>query len=61
LLEKDRKKRLGQKGDSEEVLGHPFFKDLDLDKLIKKQLEAPFIPKLQSEQVTSYFSLGVRT
>jgi len=36
LLDKDRKKRLGYINDVDEVLGHSFFKDIDLEKLIKK-------------------------
>ena len=44
LLEKDRKQRLGQKNDVEEVLGHPFFKDVDREKLLSKQIEPPFKP-----------------
>eukprot|EP00347_Sterkiella_histriomuscorum_P024519 403330825 len=55
LLEKDRKKRLGQKNDVDDVLGHPFFKGIDLEKLIKKELPPPFIPKLQSEYDLSNF------
>jgi hypothetical protein len=30
LLSKDRKTRLGQKGDADEVLAHRFFKGIDL-------------------------------
>lgn len=48
LLEKDRKQRIGSKGDSEEVLAHPFFKGIDLEKLIKKELEPPFKPETKS-------------
>ena len=44
LLIRDRKQRLGQKGDMDEVFSHPFFANLDLEKLIKKELEAPFKP-----------------
>ena len=29
LLERDKKKRLGQKGDIDEVLSHPWFKEID--------------------------------
>lgn len=47
LLEKDRKQRLGQKKDVEEVIGHPFFKDLDIEKLLKKELVPPYIPKVE--------------
>jgi hypothetical protein len=28
----------------EEVLGHPFFKDIDREKLLSKEIEAPFKP-----------------
>ncbi len=38
--------RLGQKGDADEVLAHPFFADIDLKKLQMKELQAPFIPIL---------------
>jgi serum/glucocorticoid-regulated kinase 2 len=55
LLEKDRKKRLGQKEDVEEVLGHAFFRGLDMDKLLRKELEPPFKPPLQSEYDLSNF------
>ena len=37
--------RLGAIKDSEEILSHPFFADLDLMKLQIKELKAPFIPK----------------
>lgn len=36
LLAKDKTKRLGFKDGGKEVLGHPFFADLDLEKLEKK-------------------------
>ena len=45
LLNKDKSKRLGVKG-GDEVLGHPFFAELDIDKLMQKQLKAPFLPKI---------------
>lgn len=48
LLEKDRKQRLGQKNDVEEVLGHPFFKDVDREKLLSKLIEPPFKPQIKS-------------
>jgi serum/glucocorticoid-regulated kinase 2 len=35
LLAKDKTKRLGYKDDGAEVLRHPFFKDLDLEKLAR--------------------------
>ena len=36
LLDKNRKKRLGQTGDVQEVLSHPFFAGLDQEALLKK-------------------------
>ena len=44
LLLKDRKERLGQKGDADEVLGHKFFQGMDLKKLLDRKLPADFIP-----------------
>jgi hypothetical protein len=34
LLQKDRKKRLGQKGDMEEILSHKFFEGIDREALL---------------------------
>jgi len=36
LLIKDKTKRLGAQGRGEEVLAHPFFKDINLEKLLQK-------------------------
>lgn len=44
LLQKDRKKRLGQSKDAEEVLNHKFFEGLDLKKLLAREIQAEFIP-----------------
>lgn len=44
LLLKDRKKRLGQKGDAEEVLSHKFFEGLDVKKLMSREIKAEFVP-----------------
>ena len=44
LLSKNRKKRLGAQADVSEVLSHPFFEGLDIDKLLHKQLEPPYKP-----------------
>mmetsp|Transcript_32610 Transcript_32610/g.24092 ORF Transcript_32610/g.24092 Transcript_32610/m.24092 type:complete len:87 (-) Transcript_32610:3-263(-) len=45
LLVKDPSKRLGQKADMDEVFAHEFFQGLDLEKLLSKELEAPFKPQ----------------
>lgn len=43
LLDKSSKTRLGSNGYLE-VLSHPFFAEIDTEKLLKKQLEAPYKP-----------------
>jgi hypothetical protein len=40
--------RLGRNG-PEEIMSHPWFSDLDFNKLIKKQLTAGYIPECKSE------------
>jgi hypothetical protein len=44
LLEKDRTKRLGCKGGMKEVLSHPLFKDYNVEKFYKRELDPPFTP-----------------
>lgn len=46
MLSKDRRQRLGCNGDLDEVLMHPFFADLDMNKLLQKKLPAPFVPAI---------------
>ena len=50
LLHKDKKKRLGSKSDAAEILCHPFFGDIDLAKLSKKEIEAPILPKILTDE-----------
>lgn len=42
LLEKDKTKRLGAVGDMTEILEHPFFASLNIEKLLKKELVPPY-------------------
>ena len=46
LLVKSRKGRLGQKGDSEEILAHPFFEGLDMDELLARKIKPEFVPEV---------------
>ena len=48
LLDKDKRKRLGCNG-VEEILGHPWFKDLDLEKLQKRELAPSYKPELSHD------------
>ena len=49
LLEKNKKKRLGAQRDVQEILEHPFFAGLDIDKLMKKQLVPPYMPEISDD------------
>ena len=49
MLNKDRKQRLGQNNDVNDILLHPWFKDLDIDKLLKKKLAAPYVPTVEGK------------
>jgi len=46
LLVRDRKKRLGYKNDSKDILAHGFFKNINIKKLINKELKAPYKPEV---------------
>ena len=49
LLEKDKRKRLGAQGDVADILEHPFFKGLDIEKLKNKQLKPPYQPVIKND------------
>lgn len=49
LLEKDKSKRLGAKGDIDEVMSHPFFASLDIPLLLKKELVPPYKPEITDD------------
>lgn len=46
MLCKNRNERLGKVSDVEEILGHPWFAELDIEELVHKKITAPFIPKI---------------
>lgn len=49
LLEKDPKDRLGTEGGVDEIMSHEWFAGFDFDKLLNRELDAPFIPKLSED------------
>ena len=49
LLCKDKTQRLGAKGDIDEILSHPFFSDLDITKLLKKEVPPPYKPEISDD------------
>ncbi len=48
LLDKDKRTRLGVNG-VQEILSHPWFAGLDIDKLLAKELTPPYIPEKRDE------------
>jgi len=50
LLDKEPDKRLGANG-YQEVMNHKWFGDMDFDALLKKELEAPYIPSLKRKRM----------
>lgn len=42
--------RLGTKGGVEAVISHPFFDDIDMDLLLSKKMEPPFIPEIDEDK-----------
>ena len=49
LLHKDKTKRFGANGDADEILSHPFFTGLDIDKLKAKELVPPYMPEIKDD------------
>lgn len=49
LLNKDCQKRLGAQHDFMDIKDHGFFSSIDFDKLLKKELKTPFVPKVKDE------------
>ena len=49
LLEKNPANRLGSRSGLEEVLAHPWFAELDHEKILDKRVEAPMKPQLSAD------------
>ena len=52
LLEYNPKRRLGFK----QIITHPFFKDIDWNKLEKKEFIPPFLPEIDNKNIFKYFN-----
>jgi len=48
LLNRDPKKRLGSKDDVNDLKAHPFFKPLNFEKLMKKEVDVAYKPKVKA-------------
>ncbi|EDO16596.1 hypothetical protein Kpol_520p17 [Vanderwaltozyma polyspora DSM 70294] len=56
LLTKDPEKRLGAgPRDALEVMGEPFFRNINFDDVLNLRVQPPYIPKISSPEDTSYF------
>ena len=57
LLSKEPRMRLGSDPmDGDEIMKHPFFADIQWEKLLKKELVPPFVPSDQAISNLEYFS-----
>lgn len=55
LLEREEHKRLGAgQTDGAEIRAHPFFSNIDWDKLYRKEIPPPFVPNIKDDD-TKYF------
>jgi len=59
MLCKDRKKRLGQTSDVDEILSHPFFNGINIDDLLDKKIKAPFVPVIKDIKDLSNFDSSI--
>ena len=57
LLNSNPRERIGYNS-SEEIMKHDFFKDIDFDKVLKREYKPPFIPKLDNQEDLRYFDKG---
>jgi serum/glucocorticoid-regulated kinase 2 len=56
ILNKDPTKRLGAGADDiEAIKAHPFFAEIDFDKLVRREIDSPFKPKVRGTSDTSNF------
>lgn len=55
LLNRNPKHRLGAARDAQDLMEHPFFKDIDFEALANKQLTPPFKPLVESDESVANF------
>ena len=49
MLNKNKEERIGAQNGIAEILAHPYFKDIDFDELLNKNLDPPYVPNRQEE------------
>jgi hypothetical protein len=55
LLTKDKGQRLGRVNDVKDVMAHPWFASINVEKLLRKEIVPPFKPELKAQDDTSHF------
>mmetsp|Transcript_101528 Transcript_101528/g.124297 ORF Transcript_101528/g.124297 Transcript_101528/m.124297 type:complete len:156 (+) Transcript_101528:2-469(+) len=56
LLDRNPKTRLGaSQSDVKDIIKHPFFKNIDINKLLKKEIKATYVPNVKGVDDTSQF------
>jgi len=55
LLNRDPTKRLGSKDDVNDIKSHLFFKDIVWEKMLRKEIDPPYKPKVKANDDTSNF------
>jgi len=56
LLNRDPKKRLGSKADIDDLKQHAFFKEINFEKMMKKEIDPPYKPKKSSDTTSNFDS-----
>ena len=58
LLEPDLSKRYGNlKNGVNDIKNHSFFRSMNWDKLLRQEIEAPFIPKIKGDNELKYYNI----
>ena len=55
MLTKDKTQRLGRVNGVKDIISHPWFASIDVEKLLKKELPVPYKPVLKALDDTSNF------
>lgn len=58
-LDKNPQTRIGSSEDAKELLEHPWLRSVDLENLLTRKLDAPFVPTKAASNLTAYFYKGM--
>lgn len=60
LLQKDKKVRLGSQNDANDIKKHPFFKDVDWQKMQKLEVQPPYAPPVADTDNFEFFDPSIQ-